>query len=97
MATITNKSLRVNLQLTHELGGYIRRMRSCAPPENLKNASDTKTHQLSLSATPQTPAQARGLLTRVRIRGPFDDKIIPLKDNKTIIYKVKTSVSWQAA
>jgi hypothetical protein len=70
-ATITNKSSRASLQLTHELGGYIRRMRSRAPTENLKNASNTKTHWLSLSATPQTPTQARGLLTRAWIRGPL--------------------------
>jgi hypothetical protein len=54
-ATITNKSSRVSLQLTHELGGYIRRMRSRAPTENSKNASYTKTHRWSLSATPQLP------------------------------------------
>jgi hypothetical protein len=52
MATITNKSSRVSLQLTHELGGYIRRMRSCAPTENMKNTINTKIVQLSLSATP---------------------------------------------
>jgi hypothetical protein len=51
MATITNKSSRVSLQLTHELGGYIRWMRSRAPTENLKNTSNTKIHWLSLSAT----------------------------------------------
>jgi hypothetical protein len=33
------------------------------------------------------------MLTRARIRAPFDGKIIPLKDNKTIIHKVKNSVS----
>jgi hypothetical protein len=48
----TNKSSQASLQLTHELGGYIRRMHSRAPTEALKNTSDTKTHQLSLSATP---------------------------------------------
>jgi hypothetical protein len=51
-ATITNKSPRVSLQLTHELGGYIRRMRSCAPTENMKNTTNTNTIRLSLSATP---------------------------------------------
>jgi hypothetical protein len=51
-ATITNKSSRASLQLTHELGGYIRRMRSCAPTENVKNTINTKIIQLSLSATP---------------------------------------------
>jgi hypothetical protein len=29
--TITNKSSRASIQLTHELGGYIRRMYSRAP------------------------------------------------------------------
>jgi hypothetical protein len=52
MATITHKSSRASLQLTHELGGYIRRMRSCAPTENTKNTINTRIVQLSLSATP---------------------------------------------
>jgi hypothetical protein len=51
---------RASLQLTHELGGYIRRMRSRAPTENLKNTSNTKTHRLSLSATPQLPLRLEG-------------------------------------
>jgi hypothetical protein len=51
-ATITNKSSQTSLQLTHELGGYIRWMCSRTPTENLKNTSNTKIHQLSLSATP---------------------------------------------
>jgi hypothetical protein len=38
-----------------------------------------------------------GVVTRARIRGPFDGKIIPLEDNETIIHKVKTSVGWRAA
>jgi hypothetical protein len=59
-ATITNKSSRASLQLPHELGGYIRRMRSRAPTENLKNTSNTKTHRLSLSATPQLPLRLGG-------------------------------------
>jgi hypothetical protein len=50
--TITNKSSRASLQLTHKLGGYIRRMRSCAPTENVKNTTNTKIIRLSLSATP---------------------------------------------
>jgi hypothetical protein len=60
MAIITNKSSRASLQLTHELGGYIRRMRSRAPTENLKNTSNTKTHLLSLSATPQLSLRLEG-------------------------------------
>jgi hypothetical protein len=60
MATITNKSSRASLQLTHELGGYIWQMLSRAPTENLKNASNTKTHLLSLSATPQLPLRLKG-------------------------------------
>jgi hypothetical protein len=51
-ATITHKSSRASLQLTHELGGYIRRMRSRAPTENTKNTINTRIVQLSLSATP---------------------------------------------
>jgi hypothetical protein len=51
-ATIINKSPRASLQLTHELGGYIRQMRSRAPTENPKNTSNSKIHQLSMSATP---------------------------------------------
>jgi hypothetical protein len=66
--TNTNKISRASLRLTHELGGHIRRMRSRAPTEDLKNTSNTKIHQLSLSAT---PTQARGLLTRARIRSPL--------------------------
>jgi hypothetical protein len=52
MATITNKSSRASLQLTHELEGYIRRMRSRAPIENLKNTSNSQIRQLSLGVTP---------------------------------------------
>jgi hypothetical protein len=50
--TITHKSSRASVQLTHELGGYIRRMRSHAPTENLKKTIHTRIGQLSLSATP---------------------------------------------
>jgi hypothetical protein len=50
-ATITNKSPWASLQLTPELGGYIRRMRSRAPTKNSNNTTNTKIHQLSLSAT----------------------------------------------
>jgi hypothetical protein len=59
-ATITNKSSRASPQLTHELKVYIQRMRSRAPTENLKNTSNTKTHRLSLSATPQLPLRLGG-------------------------------------
>jgi hypothetical protein len=51
-ATITNKSMQASLQLTHELGGYIRRMRSRAPTENVKSTTNTKIIWLSLSTTP---------------------------------------------
>jgi hypothetical protein len=51
-ATIMSKSSRASLQLTHELRGYIRRMRSCVPTENVKNTINTKIVQLSLSAIP---------------------------------------------
>jgi hypothetical protein len=52
MTTITHKSLRASLQLTHEIGGYIRRMRSRAPIENTKDTINTRIIQLSLSAIP---------------------------------------------
>jgi hypothetical protein len=51
-ATITNKSSRASLQLTHELGDYIRRMSSRALTENVKDTTNTKTIRLSLSVTP---------------------------------------------
>jgi hypothetical protein len=51
-ATIKHKSPWVSLQLTHGLGGYIRRMRSRAPTENTENNTNAKSTQLSLSATP---------------------------------------------
>jgi type IV secretory pathway VirJ component len=54
-ATITNKSSRASLQLTHELGGYVRRMHSRAPTENEKNLTNIKIVRLSLSTTPQLP------------------------------------------
>jgi hypothetical protein len=96
-ATITNKSSRVSLQLTHELGGYIRRMRSRAPTENYKNVSNSKTHRLSLSVTLQLPLRLGGYRRGPGLGAPFDGKIISLEDNKTIIHKVKTSVSRRAA
>jgi small-conductance mechanosensitive channel len=49
MDTIIHISSRGSLQLTHELGGYIQQMRSCAPTENTIN---TRIIQLNLSATP---------------------------------------------
>jgi hypothetical protein len=52
MAIITHKSLRASLQLTHELGGYIRPMRSRAPTENPKNTINTRIVQLNLCVTP---------------------------------------------
>jgi hypothetical protein len=51
-ATITHKSSRASLQLTHKLRGYIRQMRSRAPTENMKNTFNTKIVQLSQSTTP---------------------------------------------
>jgi hypothetical protein len=41
-ATMKLKSPRASLQLTHELRGYIRRMRSRAPTENTENSTNTK-------------------------------------------------------
>jgi hypothetical protein len=42
-----------------------------------------------------TPAQAQGLLTRARIRAPFDGKIILLNDSKTITLEVESTIRWQ--
>jgi hypothetical protein len=50
--TTTNKSSQVSLQLTHELGGYIQRICSRAPTENVKSTTNTKIIQLSLGVTP---------------------------------------------
>jgi hypothetical protein len=52
MATLTNKSSWVSLQLTHELGGYIRWMRSLAPTESMKNTINIEIIRLSLSVIP---------------------------------------------
>jgi hypothetical protein len=60
MTIITNKSLRASLQLTHELEGYIWRMRSRSPTENLKNITNTKIDQPSLSVTPRLPLRLGG-------------------------------------
>jgi hypothetical protein len=51
-ATITNKSSQASLQLTHELRGYIRQMRSHAPTGNEENTTHIDITWLSLSATP---------------------------------------------
>jgi hypothetical protein len=84
--TNTNKSSRASLQLTHELGGYIRRMRSGSPTEDLKNTSNTKIHQLSLSATPRLPLRLGGYWRGPRFGAPFDGKIFQLEDKKTTIH-----------
>jgi hypothetical protein len=52
MAIIKHKSPQASLQLTHELVGNIRRMRSRAPTKNTKNNTNAKSTQLSLSETP---------------------------------------------
>jgi hypothetical protein len=82
-ATITHKSSRASLQLTHELGGYIRRMRSRAPTENSKNTINTQNRPAKPEHNSLTPSQARGLLTRARIRAPFDGEKIFLKHKET--------------
>jgi hypothetical protein len=43
------------------------------------------------------PTQAWGLLTRARIRAPFDSKIISLKDGKTNTLEADSTVRWQTA
>jgi hypothetical protein len=59
-ATITSKISQASLQLTHELEGYIRQMRSRAPTKNMKNTTNTKIFRLSLSSTPQLPLRLGG-------------------------------------
>jgi hypothetical protein len=76
MTTITHKSPRVSLQLTHELRGYIRRMRSRAPTENSKNTINTHNRPVEPECDSLTPSLARGLLTRARIRALFEHKTI---------------------
>jgi hypothetical protein len=44
-----------------------------------------------------TPTQAQGLLTRAQIRAPFDGKIVPLNNSKTITLEVESTVYWQVA
>jgi hypothetical protein len=83
MATITHKSSRASLQLTHELGGYIRWMRSRAPTENTKNIINTRIIQIESERDSLTPPQAWGLLTRARIRAPFDGEKISIKHKVT--------------
>jgi hypothetical protein len=59
-AKIANKSSRASLQLSHELGGYIRRMRSRTPTKNEKSITNTKILRPSLSATPQLSLRLGG-------------------------------------
>jgi hypothetical protein len=44
-----------------------------------------------------TPTQARVLLTRARIRAPFDGKIILLNNGKTVTLEVESTICKQAA
>jgi hypothetical protein len=81
-ATITNKSSRASLQLTHELEGYIRRMRSRTPTENVKSTNNTKIHPTEPERDSSTPSQAWGLLTRARIRAPLTAILLPLKTTR---------------
>jgi hypothetical protein len=60
MTMVKIKSPRASLQLTHGLGGYIRRMRSRAPTENTENSTNTKPTQLSLRATLSLPLRLNG-------------------------------------
>jgi hypothetical protein len=55
-ATITHKSSRASLQLTHKLGDYIRRMRSRAPTENSKNTINTQNRPAEPERDSLTPS-----------------------------------------
>jgi hypothetical protein len=93
MATITHKSPRASLQLTHELRGYIWRMRSCAPTENNEEQHQHQAHSTEPEHESPTHPQARGLLTRARIRAPFDGEKISLITRKSnTIDNVKTKI-----
>jgi hypothetical protein len=69
---------RVSLQFTHGLGGYIWRMRSCAPNGKIKSKNQHKAFSTEPERDSSTPSQARGLRTRAQIRAPFDGEIISL-------------------
>jgi hypothetical protein len=77
-ATMKFKSPRASLQLTHRLGGYIRRMHLRAPTGNTKNNTNTKPNQLSLSATPLLPHRLEGYQRGPRLGPPLNGKMISL-------------------
>jgi hypothetical protein len=58
-------------------------MHSRAPTENMKNTIKHQDRPVKPERDSLTPSQARGLLTRSRIRAPFDGDNIFLK-NKVI-------------
>jgi hypothetical protein len=69
--TITDKSPRVSLQLTHGLRAYIRWMNSRAPTGNNEEQHQHQAHSVEPERESSTHPQARGLLTRARIRAPL--------------------------
>jgi hypothetical protein len=77
-ATITNKSLRASLQLTHKLRGYIRQMRSRAPTEKCEHHQH-RDHSAEPERDSLTPSQAWGLLMRARLGPPLTARLSPLK------------------
>jgi hypothetical protein len=77
---------QASVQLAHELGGYIRRMRSCATTGTIKNKNQRQVFSTEPVRESLTPSRARGLLTRAQIRAPFDGEIISpeVKSSDTI-------------
>jgi hypothetical protein len=65
------KSSRASLQLTHGLGGYIRRMRLRAPTGKVKSKNQHQAFLTEPERDSLTPSQAQRLLTRARIRTPL--------------------------
>jgi hypothetical protein len=67
-------------------------MRLRAPTENLKNTSN-----LDPPTEPERDSQDWRLLTRARIRAPFDGKISSLNNGETATPEVESTICWQAA
>jgi hypothetical protein len=76
MATITNKSSRASLQLTRELHPADALSRTHREREEHHQHQD---HPAEPEHDSLTPSQAQELLTRARIRAPFDGEIISPK------------------
>jgi hypothetical protein len=87
------KTPQASLQLTRGLGGYIRRMHSRAPTEKIKSKRSSQHLSSEPVCESLTPSQARGLLTRVQIRAPFEGEIITLEvESSDTIDNVKAKI-----